>query len=49
MMMGRGSSLIKMGLLVVVLSKDLNSEERSDHEKGGPLRKIENGVPCAIG
>ena len=42
-------SLTKGGTVCVVPSQVLNSEELNDHEKGGYLRKVENGVPCAVG
>ena len=42
------TSLTKGGTVCVVPSQVLNSEELSEHEKGGHLRKVENGVPCAV-
>ena len=42
------TSLTKSGTVYVVPPQVLNSEEPSDHEKGGPLRKVENGVSCSV-
>ena len=43
------TSLTKGGTVCVVPSQVLNSEELNDHEKGGHLRKVENGVSGAVG
>ena len=41
--------VLDSGTVCVAPTRILDSEERSDHEKGGHVRKFGNSVPCAAG